>query len=123
MRTPWGGGNIALHFALSSPELVAGVVICDTGAGSDDPAQFRAVTEGWARAAEGGGIEGFAAAILQHPIFDGYAARGPAEAAAMRTMVAAHPAHGMAHTARETLAKRPPIFSLEAFFRKIGWEG
>jgi pimeloyl-ACP methyl ester carboxylesterase len=107
------GGNIALHFALTYPALAAGVVICDTGAGSDDPAQFQAVTDGWAQAAEAGGAKGFAAAILQHPIFSGYAARGPAEAAAMRRMIAAHPAHGVAHTARETLAKRPPIFALE----------
>ena len=113
------GGNIALHFALTYPALAAGVVICDTGAGSDDPAQFRTVTEGWARAAEAGGSVGFAAMILQHPIFAGYAARGPAEAAAMREMIAAHPAHGVAHTARETLAKRPPIFSLEAKLRAL----
>lgn len=113
------GGNIALHFALAYPALVAGVAICDTGAGSDDPAQFRAVTEGWARAAEAGGSAGFSAAILEHPIFAGYAARGPAEAAALRGMVAAHPAHGMAHTAQETLAKRPPIFSLESRLRAL----
>ena len=96
MPTPWGGGNIALHFALTHPALIAGVAICDRGAGSDDPAQFRAVTEGWARAAEVGGTAGFTATILQHPIFAGHAARGPAEAAAMR--------------------------ELETFFRKIGWE-
>jgi len=58
------GGNIALHFALTHPALIAGVAICDTGAGSDDPAQFRAVTEGWARAAEVGGTAGFTAMIL-----------------------------------------------------------
>lgn len=113
------GGNIALHLALTSPTLVAGVVICDTGAGSDDPAQFQATTEGWAAAAETGGIEGFAAVILRHPIFAGYAARGSAEAAAMRGMVTAHPAHGVARTARGTLARRPSIFALEAKLRAL----
>jgi pimeloyl-ACP methyl ester carboxylesterase len=113
------GGNIALHLALSYPAMVVGVVICDTGAGSDDPAQFRGVTEGWARAAEAGGIDGFAAAILQHPIFAGYAARGQAEAARMREMITAHPGHGVAHTARETLGKRPPIFDLEARLQSL----
>lgn len=108
------GGNIALHLALAYPDLVAGLVVCDTGAGSEDPGQFRTVTEGWARAAETGGTDGFAAAILQHPIFGGYAARGPAEAEALRRMVTAHPAHGVAHTARRTLGRRPPIFALEA---------
>lgn len=113
------GGNIALHFALNDPAQVAGVVICDTGAGSDDPAQFRAVTDGWARAAETGGVEGFAAAILGHPIWAGFAARGPGEAAAMRAMITAHPPHGVAHTARGTLGTRPPIFALEERLRTL----
>ena len=113
------GGNIALHFALNYPAQVAGVVICDTGAGSDDPLQFRAVTDGWARTAETGGVEGFAAAILEHPVWAGYAARGPAEAAAMRKMITAHPPRSMAHTARGTLGQRPPIFALEERLRTL----
>jgi pimeloyl-ACP methyl ester carboxylesterase len=113
------GGNIALHFALSHPEQVAGVVICDTGAGSDDATQFRTVTDGWARAAETGGVEAFAAAILGHPVWAGYAARGPAEAAAMRAMITAHPPHAVAHTARGTLGQRPPIFALEEGLRTL----
>ena len=107
------GGNIALHLALNYPALVAGVVICDTGAGSEDPGQHRAVTEAWARAAETGGIQAFVAAILAHPIWADYAARGPAQAATMREMITAHPPHGVAHTARRTLGQRPPIFALE----------
>ena len=113
------GGNVALHLALTHPTLVAGLVICDTGAGSDDPAQFKTVTEGWAAAADAGGIEGFAAAILRHPIFAGFAARGPAEAAAIRGMITSHPAHGVAHTARRTLANRPSIFALEEKLRAL----
>jgi pimeloyl-ACP methyl ester carboxylesterase len=113
------GGNIALHFALNHPAQVAGVAICDTGAGSDDPVQFRAVTNGWARAAETAGIEGFAAAILAHPVWAGYTARGPAEATAMRKMITAHPPHSMAHTARGTLGGRPPIFALEERLRTL----
>lgn len=113
------GGNIALHFALNHPAEVAGVVICDTGAGSDDPVQFGAVTDGWARTAETGGVEGFATAIFTHPIFAGYAARGPAEAAAMCQMITAHPPHGVTHTARGTLGKRPPIFALEERLRTL----
>jgi pimeloyl-ACP methyl ester carboxylesterase len=84
------GGNVALHLALTHPTLVAGVVICDTGAGSDDPAQLKTVTEGWAAAA-----------------------------AAIRGMITGHPAHGVAHTARRTLANRPSIFALEEKLRVL----
>ncbi len=113
------GGNIALHLALRHPAVVAGVVICDTGAGSDDPALFGSVTEGWAVAAEQGGIQDFTDAVLRHPVFAGYASRGAAEAEAMQRMITAHPTRGLAHTARETLAKRPPIFALEGKLRAL----
>jgi pimeloyl-ACP methyl ester carboxylesterase len=113
------GGNIALHLALRHPEILHGVVVADTGAGSDDPKAFHRMVEEWAKAADAGGIEKFADLILAHPIFAEYAARGPEAERQMRGMIASNTARGVANTARRVLGRRPPIYDLEARLVKM----
>src|SRR5262245_47330131 len=42
------GGNIALNFSLKHPDRTVGLIIVDTGAGSDDPRAFASTVNGWA---------------------------------------------------------------------------
>jgi 3-oxoadipate enol-lactonase len=112
------GGNIALNLALTHPESVRALVLCDTGAGSEDPAVFRARCEEYAQAAAGG-MDAFVAASEQWSTFDDFARRGPSEAALFRRLTLAQPPHGIALTARFTLAPRAPVHALEARLRAL----
>ena len=112
------GGNIALNLALSDPERVRALVLCDTGAGSEDPVAFRARCEEYAETAADG-VDAFVAALGRWSTFDDFARRGPAEAALLRSLVLAQPPHGIALTARFTLAPRAPVYALEARLRAL----
>lgn len=113
------GGNIALNFALSHPEMVEGLIICDTGAGSDDTPAWAAQCEEWARLLERQGIEAFADVLMAHPLLAAYAAQGPDSRRQMRSLLTTHRARGLAHTLRGVLARRPPIYSLEPQLRRL----
>ena len=106
------GGNIALNYALTHPERVLSLIVSGTGAGSDDPSAFAATTHAWADAAETGGMAAFVAVISANPIFAEYANRGPLEAARLRELMLENSIPGVAHTAREVLAKRRPVNAL-----------
>ncbi len=113
------GGNVALNFALASPERVAGLLIADTGAGSDDPRSFRTGAQAWAKVAEKEGIEAFARVIMANPIFAEFADRGAAEEAYMRKIIHANSPRAIAHVCREILAKRTPVYELEERLRGL----
>jgi hypothetical protein len=46
------GGNIALNLTLAHPGTVTKLILCDTGAGSEDAAAFKTRCEEYAQAAE-----------------------------------------------------------------------
>jgi pimeloyl-ACP methyl ester carboxylesterase len=52
-------------------------------------------------------------------LFARYVAQGPAAARFIRSCLMTHRAHGLAHTVREVLAKRPPIYALEEGLRTL----
>ena len=106
------GGNIALNFTLAHPARVSALVVSGTGAGSDDAATFARTTNAWADAAEQVGIDAFADVILANPIFTEYTDRGARERAHLRRLITSNTVAGVAHTARQVLAKRPTINSL-----------
>jgi pimeloyl-ACP methyl ester carboxylesterase len=108
------GGNIALNFALSDPQHVSALVVADTGAGSDETAKWLAGAERYAAALERGGTEAFADLAMQSPLFAPYCAQGPAAERFIRACLMTHRAHGLVHTAREVLVKRPPIYALQS---------
>ncbi len=112
------GGNIALNLALSHPEAVSKLIACDTGAGSEDPAGFRARCEEYVAAAETG-VERFFEAVMEWPVFADYGKRGEGERGLLHELVLAQPAHGIALTARHSLATRRPIYALEAGLRSL----
>jgi pimeloyl-ACP methyl ester carboxylesterase len=113
------GGGIALNFALAHPEVVSALVVADTGAGSDDPEAWAAQALALADVLDRGGIEAFADAAMANPLFARYAAQGPEAARFIRSCLMTHRARGLAHTAREVLAKRPTLYSLEPALRAL----
>jgi pimeloyl-ACP methyl ester carboxylesterase len=114
------GANVALTFALVHPAVVTALVVADVGAGSDDPAAWQATTRAWAAAAERGGMEAFADLLCADPLIARYADRDPAALRTMRACLMTHRARGVAHTAREVLGKRPPVYRLEPGLRTLG---
>jgi pimeloyl-ACP methyl ester carboxylesterase len=113
------GGNIALNFAIAHPAMVSGLIIADTGAGSDGTAEWIAGAHAFAEVLERQGLEAFADMALANPLFARYLAQGPEAARFIRSCLMTHRAHGIAHTAREVLAKRPTIYALEAELRRL----
>jgi pimeloyl-ACP methyl ester carboxylesterase len=107
------GGNIALNFALERADRVAGLVIADTGAGSDNPADWVASAHRYADAAERDGVEAFADLACANPLFARYIEQGADCERFIRSCLMTHRARGIMHTAREVLSKRPTIYSLE----------
>jgi len=113
------GGGIALNFALAHPGRVSALIVADAGAGSDNTADWIAGTLRYAEAAERGGVEAFADLACANPLFMRYIEQGPDRQRFIRSCLMTHRAHGIAHSARETLAKRPTIYSLEERLRKV----
>jgi len=107
------GGGVALAFALAHPERVAGLAVCDAGAGSDDPAGHAARLRRWRDSLERGGVEAFAEECLRDPLLADYAAQGPEAAGLLRRLVTANPARGLAHALTGVIGRRPAVYALE----------
>ena len=112
------GGNIAVNLALTHLRAVSALIACDTGAGSEDAAAFAVRCEEYADAA-GRGIDAFVEAAFGWPVFADYAAQGQTQAALLRELVRAQPAHAIALIARHVLAPRKPIYALEPGLRAL----
>jgi pimeloyl-ACP methyl ester carboxylesterase len=112
------GGNIALNLALAYPEAVSALLLCDTGAGSEDPVAFGARCEEYAVAAERG-LEPFFDGLLTWRVFADFADQGERQRARLRELVMSQCAHGIALTARHALATRPPVYALEAGLKAL----
>jgi len=112
------GGNIALNFALTYPTMVSRLIIADTGAGSDATSEWITGVHGFADAL-GRGMEAFADMASANPLFARYIAQGPEAERFIRSCLMTHRAHGLAHTAREVLARRPTIYSLDSRLRAL----
>jgi pimeloyl-ACP methyl ester carboxylesterase len=113
------GGNIALNFALAHPDMVAGLLVADTGAGSDATADWVASVNAFADTLDRGGVEAFADQACADPLFARYVSQGPEAERFLRACLMTHRAHGLACTAREVLARRPTIYSLEPRLREL----
>lgn len=104
------GGNIALNLGLAHPASVRALVICDTGAGSEDPGMFRARCVEYAETSRRG-MEGFFETMMLWPVFGDFM-KGRRETQLLREMVLAQSPHGIGLTALYTLAPRAPVYDL-----------
>jgi pimeloyl-ACP methyl ester carboxylesterase len=64
-------------------------------------------------------MEAFADMACANPLFARYLAQGADRERFIRSCLMTHRARGVAHTAREVLAKRPTIYSLESKLREL----
>lgn len=106
------GGNVALNFGLTHPQMAKSLIVAGTGTGSTDPEGFK---QNVSERADRMDAEGMAS-------LDGYT-QGPARVGFMRKdpngwqefadQFMEHSPIGSAHTFREVQGKRPPIFALE----------
>ena len=113
------GGNIALNFALAHPARVSALIVADTGAGSDEAADWAATVHAFADTMERHGLESFADQAMANPLFARYAAQGPEAERFIRSCLMTHRARGLAHTGRQVLTKRPSIYSLAPRLREL----
>ena len=88
------GGMIAQRLAHRRPDLVAGLVLCDTGLKIADDATWR----GRIAAVEAGGMEAVADATMERWFTAGYRGREPEMVALWRAMVARQPVGGYVGT-------------------------
>lgn len=113
------GGNVALNFALAYPEVVEGLVICDTGAGSDEPDVWARKVREWVRILESEGIEAFARAYIGDPILAEFAAQGPDAREFLWTAITSNTAEGLARGLSGVVGNRPSVYSLRPRMEKL----
>lgn len=97
------GGAIALEIAIEHPERVAGLLLTNTGGGSDDPAGARAAALAFSQSPAD------VSAMLAGPLFGQYARRSARTLRHMELLLRQHPAHGLALVQRGIHAVRPTI--------------
>ena len=112
------GGNVALNFGLTHPDMARSLIVAGTGTGSDSPESFAENVAGFAARVESGGM----AAMEDYT-------RGPARVQLLRKdpkgwrefaeQFAEHSPTGSAFTFRGVQGRRPPIYALEDQLRAL----
>lgn len=113
------GGYVTLRAALKDTTGMRGVILADTGAGSDDPMPFKVEVEEWASAYEALGVEHFLDKLLLDPLFGDSRSLGPDVFNAMMTVIRENPEAGVVNTARHVIANRTPVYAFEPALRKL----
>lgn len=114
------GGNVALNFALTHPDMVDGLLICDTGAGSDEPEVWAEKVRRWVAILESKGIEAFAEDYIRDPIMAEYAAQGREARDFLWAAITSNTAQGLAGGLVGVVGNRPSIYSLRGRMEKLG---
>ena len=112
------GGNVALNFGLTYPDMASSLIVAGTGTGSVEPEAFRRRLNEIAERMEADGM----AAMSDY-------ARGPARVQLLRKdpkgwrefadQFSQHSSIGSAMTFRGVQGRRPPIFNLETRLRGL----
>jgi pimeloyl-ACP methyl ester carboxylesterase len=113
------GGGIAIDFALAHPELLAGLVVADTGSGSAGDPEVRRAAVARRLAALERGIEAGADHLIAEPIFATCAAMGPEAARHLRSLLTTHRAHGLIGTLDGLERTRRTPYQLESELKSL----
>ena len=111
------GGNVALNFALTYPEMCRGVVVAGCGSGSDDPETFRAEGRRLIGTIEREGMAGFAEVYAMGPTRRQLLRKDPQGWREFRDQLAEHSARGSALIFANVQLKRPTVYQLEPKLR------
>ncbi|MGH7907162.1 MAG: alpha/beta fold hydrolase [Candidatus Binataceae bacterium] len=103
------GGGIALTLALMYPNRVAGLLIADTGSGSDDPAGYNILSLERARILRERGLEAYAEATMASPNLHSYVQRGAWMRRHMRLLLMRNNPAGLARVLEGIQAARPAM--------------
>ena len=106
------GGNVALNFGLTYPDMARSLVVAGTGAGSTDPEAFRVNVNGRADAMRAGGMEAmddYSNSNTRAQLFR----KDPLGFEEFRQGLMEHSPIGSALTFAGVQGRRPTIFALE----------
>jgi pimeloyl-ACP methyl ester carboxylesterase len=113
------GGNVALNFALEHPEMVDGLLVCDTGAGSDEPEHWAGKVRRWVHLLTTAGVEAFAADYIEDPIMAHYARRGATERDFLWRAMTSNTAEGLARGLAGVVGNRPSLYALKNRLQRV----
>jgi len=107
------GGNIALNFGITHPEMTKALIIVATGAGTTGRDTFKPKLEGLAREIETEGWKVVAEGYAQEPNRVQLQRKDPRGWREFVDDLATHSDKSSVHLIREVIIKRPPISALE----------
>lgn len=112
------GGNVALNFGLTYPEMARSLVVAGTGSGSTDPEAFRKTVNRVAEGMRSGGMESMAD-YSNSPTRVQLLRKDPRGYDDFRTQFLEHSNIGSALTFEGIQGRRPSIFELEDKLRAL----
>jgi pimeloyl-ACP methyl ester carboxylesterase len=106
------GASVALAAVRAHSARFEAVVLASFGAGLDNPEAAAANGAVWAQLISDRGVEAFANALIEGPLFTGYAGRGPREHGRISDMLAVCSKYGLVNTLQEVTLRRAPLTEL-----------
>ena len=106
------GGNVALNFGLTHPQMANALIVASTGTGSTAPELFRRELAELADRVEIEGIAPFGEEYAHGPSRVQHLRKDPMGWDEFKNGLLAHSSTGSAHTLRGTIARRPSILAL-----------
>jgi len=106
------GGNVALNFGLTNPEMVSSMVIAGAGTGSDDPGAFRKRILNMAERMRRNGMDSMVNYVYG-PARVQLENKSPKAFSLFKSQFMDHSSIGSANTFEGVLSKRLPVFELE----------
>ena len=107
------GGNVALNFGLTHPEMARALIVAATGSGTTDSERLQREGTAVAQRFEAEGMEAMAEVYARGPTRVQYLRKDPKGWEEFKRGLAAHSAIGSACTFRGVILRRPTIFALE----------
>jgi pimeloyl-ACP methyl ester carboxylesterase len=104
------GGTVGAVLALEHPTRVAGLMMADSGSGSEDPEGARALLRGVVRMLRAEGLEAYAQAILQSPGMGPYGRQGARQRRHLLALLRHNDAEGLARTIEGVQIARPTMY-------------
>ena len=104
------GGTVGAVLALEYPDRVAGLLMADSGSGSDDPEGARTLLRGVIRVLREQGLEAYAQGVLQSPGMGPYARQGARQKRHLLALLRDNDAEGLAKVIEGVQIARPPLY-------------